>query len=97
AELGALFEAAMRFRGFRERETFVNDGVNLFAGDQIEDGKKFRLAAHVRTKNRQVPAEQKAQIDFRVVAGRGSARDEASIHREARDTLVPRRGADVFD
>ena len=97
AELGACFEAAMGFGGFSERENFVDDRVNQFAGDKIEDREEFRFAAHVRTENREVAAEEETQINFRVVAGGRSASDEAAIHREAGDTLVPRRHAHVFD
>lgn len=60
---------------FRQRKNFVNHGMNNFAGDEVEDGKKFRFAAHVRTKNRLVAAEKKTQINLRVVSGGSSAGD----------------------
>jgi len=97
AELGAVFQAAVGGGGFGERENFVEDGMEFFAGDEVEDREKFGFAAHVRAEKRQLAAEKEAQIDFRVVAGGGAAGDEASVDGERGDALRPGSFADVFE
>ena len=57
AELLAVFEAFVGGGGLGERVDFVDDGMDDFARDEVENGKEFSFAAHVRTKNRLVAAE----------------------------------------
>jgi hypothetical protein len=97
AELGAIFEAAVRGGGFGEGKNFVEDGMEFFASDEVEDGEKFGFAAHVRAENGKMAAEKEAQIDFGVEAGGGAAGDEASIDGERGNALRPGSFANVFE
>ncbi len=97
AELFAGFETAVGLGGVGEGEDFVEDGMDEFAGDEFEDRKKFGFAAHVGAENGEMAAEEEAQIDFCIVAGGGSAGDQAAVHGEGRDALRPSGFADVFE
>ncbi len=77
-----MLEALVRGGGGGERKDFVDDGMDEFAGDEIEDGEKFGFAAHVRAENGEMAAEEEAQIDFGVEAGGGSAGDQAAVDGE---------------
>jgi hypothetical protein len=85
------------FGAMVERENGINDGMEDFASNEIEDGEKFGFAAHVRAENGEMPAEKKTEIEFGVVSGGGAAGDEASAGGEAGEAVVPRGCADVLE
>jgi hypothetical protein len=97
SKLLAGFEALVGGAGFGEGENFIEDGMEEFAGDEVEDGEKFGFAAHVRTENGEMAAEEEAQIDFGVEAGGGATGDQASVDGERGDALRPGGFADVFE
>ena len=53
-------------------------GVEAALGDQFEDGAQLVFRAHVGAQDGKLAGEEKAEIDFCVVAGGGAAGDEAA-------------------
>ncbi len=83
SELLARFEAAMRLGGLGQRVGPVDDRAQLAAEEELRGPQQLGLSAHVRAKQRELPAEQDAQVDPRVVAGGGAAGDQPAAARQA--------------
>lgn len=79
-----------------QRESAIYDGLEAAGGHQLEDRGEFGFGAHVGAENGELAAEKKAQIDFGVEAGGGSAGDQAAAARKAGEAVVPGGHADVF-
>jgi hypothetical protein len=97
AELLAFFEIVVGSDGVVEGPDFVDDGFEATLSHKIQNGSEFRLCAHVRAHDGELPCEQEAQIDSGVVAGGRAAGDQAAAVGEAFDAVVPSGSADVLD
>jgi hypothetical protein len=94
--LGAGFEIGVGGDGFCERENAIDNGLEAARGDKLQDREELGFGAHVGAEERKLAAEEEAQVDFGVEAGRCAAGDEAAAGSETRDAVVPRRGANVL-
>ncbi len=70
----------------------MRDGIRI-----AETCGRLRLGAHVGAENGELAAEEEAQIDLGVVAGGGSAGDQAAAACEAGYAVVPGGHAHVFE
>src|SRR5262249_54871532 len=78
-------------------EDVIHNGFQFSCGDKLHHGVQFGLCAHVRTEERKLTAEEKTQVHFGVIAGRGAASDKPTAGRKTSEAVVPSGRADVFE
>src|SRR3989442_3509659 len=83
--------------GFGKRENAVNDGLEAPGGDEAHNAVKLGFGAHVGAKERELAAEEKAEVDLGVVARGGAAGDEAASGGEAGEAVIPSGYTDVLE
>src|SRR5207248_8145385 len=97
AKLRAGLEISVSGGGFREREDAVHNRFQFACRDELHYCVELGLRTHVGAEERKLAAEEEAQIYLGIVARGGSAGDQAAGRREARETVFPCGGADVFE
>ena len=83
--------------GLGEREGAIDDRPEVSAEKELRRARELAFRAHVRPHERKLPREEEPEIDLRVVAGRGAARNQAAAARQALDAAIPGRRADVLE
>src|SRR6266568_1750649 len=96
-ELLPPFQYFVRAPAFGQRQDAVNHRAQPPLAHQLHDGEQFVFAPHVRAKNRELPAEKKAQVNLRVISGRCAAGNQPPAGSEARHAVVPGGCANVLE
>src|SRR5215831_9882388 len=97
AELVAGLEVFVGKATIGERKGKVEDWFEAASRHEFENGGEFGFSTHVGSKDRELAAEEEAEIDLGIIAGSGAAGDEASATSKAGNTIVPGGGADVLE
>lgn len=82
--------------GFGEGEDAVDHRLEAAEGDEFHHRVELGLGTHVGAEERELAAEEEAEVELGVVAGGDTAGDEAAAGSEAGDAVVPGSNADVF-
>src|SRR5260370_14301915 len=96
AELGAGVEVGVGGGGLGEREDAVDNRLEAACGDELHHRLELGLRAHVGAEQRELAAEEEAQVDPGVEAGGGAAGYEPAARSGTSDAFVPDGSADML-
>src|ERR1700680_3377694 len=87
----------VRLGDFRHGVDAVDYRLQFSLENELEDAVELAQSPHIRSEHRLLLAEEKSQVDLRIVAGGSAASYQTAVGGQALHALRPRSRADVLE